>query len=115
MLSQTDGEAENTNEDLNVHKIYDDELLSMNKENGKRAMSFNPNVSDSVSNQTTSRRVAPNWTRPPSEKQSSNKLYQRYRKLYDNEKKETEKLKRLMAQQSSELKKLKSSNGILSD
>jgi len=95
VLSQTDGDADRTEEggELTSRPSHH-ELLSMNKENSQRAMSFNPNVSDSISNHTASRRVAPNWTRPASEKQSSTKLFQKYRKLYENEKKETEKHKK---------------------
>ena len=68
-------------------------LSSKNKENSHRAMSFNPNASDSVSNQTSSRRVrtkAEGQAKPGSSKKNTTRLYQRYRKLYEVEKKEKE-------------------------
>lgn len=78
-------------------------------------MSFNPNISDSsTSNNTTYRqRKAPNLTRPVSEKQPGSKLYQKYRKNYENEKKETDKLKKLLATQASDMKKMETQNSIL--
>ena len=77
-------------------------------------MSFNPNVSDSASNNTYTQRKVPNLTKPVSEKrETGNKLYQKYRKLFENEKKETDKLRRQVALQATDYKKLKASNSIL--
>jgi len=49
------------------------------------------------------------------EKQTQSKLYQKYRKLFEYEKKEKEKLRKQVAHQNSENLKLKAHNGILSD
>ena len=55
-----------------------------------------------------------NFTRHASEKQSTGstqtgaKLYQKYRKFYENERKENEKLKKLLETQASDMKRIKS-------
>ena len=73
-------------------------------------MSFNPNVSDTTSNITNWRRqsAGPEETargikqlssskHSSVEKQTQSKLYQKYRKLFEYEKKEKEKLRKQVA------------------
>ena len=53
-------------------------------------------------------------TRPVSDKKvDSAKLYQKYRKFYENERKENDRLKKMAASQANDLKKLKQHNTTL--
>ena len=90
-------------------------MATTNKENVKTSGGGGGTViSDTLSNMTTSRKGGGGKGASVG-KQSNSKLYQKYRKLYEHEKKEKDRIVRQLKDDQSELAKLRSQNSTLTD